>query len=204
MIELKLKVRSFYYLKENFKKIYREYNIIEKYDDDITLNEVLRQIFNKYKIDNGKFENYFIPYLADIILEQFFSKKICHMIDIKDAEYLELKLIELEKQFNISQIEIPIYLNYDGIGKSIGVKEGISFIFHFDEKDIHHNPHIHCKYSGKETRIEIETLKVLDKPFKKSKIDVAKKFIEENREELLDYWDKVIMNGQSIELKIDI
>lgn len=204
MIKLKIKVLSFYYLDKSFKKYFKEYNINTSFDENKTFGEVLNIIHNKYKIDNVLFENYFIPHLTELLWKQYFSDEICYHIDDKDEDYFNLTLYEMEKQFNISMLEIPVLLNYDGIGKAIGTVEGIKLYFHLDEKDLHHNPHIHCKYSGNETRVEIETLKVLDRPFKKSKMDIVKQFIMEHQEELLNYWDKAIINGQSIELNIEI
>lgn len=204
MIKLKIDILSFYYLDKNFNKHFKEYNIVEDFDENITFGDLIKNLHNRYKINNGSFENYFIPYLTGLLWNQYFSEEICGQINDRDEDYYKLKLCELEKQFNISKLNIPLYLNYDGIGKAIGTIEGIKLYFHLDEKDLHHNPHIHCMYSGIETRIEIGTLKVLDKPFKKSKMDIAKQFIIDNREDLLNYWDKVVINGQSIELNIEI
>ena len=204
MIKLKLKIFSFYYLGNDFEKHFKEYTINKSYDDNKTFNEILKKIHNKYKINNDSFENYFIPHLTELLWKQYFSDKVCFQIDIMDENYYKLKLYELEKQFNISTLEIPIFLNYDAIGKAIGKIEGIKIFFHLDEKDLHHNPHVHCTYSGDETRVEIETLKVLDKPFKKSKMKAIKRFLIDNREELLNYWNETIIKGQSIELKIEI
>ena len=204
MIKLKLKVVSFYYLGKNYEKHFKEYKINVEYDDNMVFDEVLKEIHKKYKINNKTFENYFIPHLTELLWKQYFSDWICYHIDDNDEDYYKLKLYELEKQFNISKIEIPILLNYDGIGKAIGTVEGVKMYFHLDEKDLHHNPHIHCKYSGEETRVEIETLKSLDKPFKKSKMDAVKKVLLEHQEELLNYWNKAIIDGQPIELNIEI
>lgn len=204
MINIKFKVLSFYYSENNTEKNYREYIVNESYDNNMIFEDVLKKIHDKYKINNGLVENYFIPHITELFWKQFFSEKICYRIDDKDEDYYKLKIYELEKYFNISKLEIPVCLNYDGIGRVIGEIEGIKLFFHLNEKDLHHKPHVHCSYSGDETRIEIETLKVLDKPFKKTKIDVAKKYISDNKEELLNYWDRVIINGQPFELKIDL
>ncbi len=204
MINLNFEVFSFYYPNNNERQKYKKYVVYREYDKNLTLYDVLLDLHSKYKIDNGMYENYFIPHINELMWKQYFSKDICNMIDNSESEYYKLTLAEIEKQFNISSMVIPVYLNLDGIGKAIGIKEGVKFFFHFNEKDLHHKPHVHCEYSGHETRIEIKTLKVLDKPFKKSKMKVAFEFIEKNREELLNYWERTIINGESVELYVVI
>lgn len=204
MIKLKFNVCSFYCPSENAKQQCKKYSVLESYDENRIFSDIMLEIHSKYKIDNGKYENYFIPHLTELMWGQYFSKEICYAIDNSEEEYYKIKLCDLEKQFNISGMIIPVYLNYDGIGKAIGAVEGIKLYFHFNEKDLHHRPHIHCKYSGIETRIEIDTLKALDKPFKKSKMKVALETIEKHKVELLNYWEKAIINGEPIELNIEI
>ncbi len=204
MIMLHIKLLSFYYLDNNFKKKFSSFDILDEYDENLTFNDVLFLLYNKYKIDNNYFSNFFIPHLTELLWGQFFPKKVCYQIDDNDNDYLKLKLCDLERQFNISKLDIPVYLNYDGIGKAIGMVDGIKFFFHFNEKDLHHKPHIHCSYSGIETRIEIDTLEILDTPFKKSKMDKAVDFVREHQKELLNYWNKAIINGEAIKLNIII
>lgn len=168
----------------------------KSYDDNIIFEEALNNIHNKYKINNGSFENYYG--------NNIFLMKYVIILMIRKKTILNLNYMVWKKQFNISKLEIPVFLNYDGIGKAIGTIKGIKLYFHLNEKDLHHNSHIHCKYSEKETKVEIETLNVLDKPFKKSKMDVIKKFLSKHKEELLNYWYKVIIDEQPIELKIEI
>ena len=113
-------------------------------------------------------------------------------------------IIDLEKQFEISTITLPIGINMEGMGKTGGIVEGVKFYFHHNESDIHHEPHIHCSYSGEEISVEFETLKVTGEPFKKTKMDVVFKVITEHKQELRNYWNKAVVNGESIPFKLEL
>ena len=204
MIKLNFDIMSFCDFKPNWNKNYKEYKVSYVYPNDMILKDVLLELYNQYRIENGNIENYFIPHITELLWGRFFSKDVCYQIIDSYDSYLDLCLDDLEKQFEISHIVIPLFLDYDGIGRSIGDVEGVRIFFHLNEKDLHHNPHVHCFYSGDEVRIEIDSLKILDKPFKKSKMDVAIDFIKKNQDEMLNYWDKVVVNGQSIELNIEL
>lgn len=204
MIKLKFNVCSFYCPSENAKQQCKKYSISKSYDENRIFGDVLLEIHNKYKIDKKIKGEYFIPQLKELMWTQHFSYSLCYDIDISTEEYLKLKLCDLEKQFNISGKVIPLYINYTAIGGTVGNVKGVRIYFNLDERDRHHNPHVHCEYSGDTTRIEIKTLKVLDEPFKRSKMDIAIDYITNHREELLNYWEKVIIDGEPIKLNISI
>lgn len=204
MINLKFHIFSYEYNEEKKPPKCVERKTTETYDENITLEEVLIDLHKKYAINSKNVSNYHITNLNELLWSQYFPKKIVFAINDCYDDCLATKLADLQRQFHISNLEFTVLLNFDGLGKSIGEKEGIHFYFHSNEKDLHHNPHIHCKYSGEEMRIEIETLKILDKPFKKSKVKIVKKFVKEHQVDLLNYWNKAIINGESIKLNIEI
>ena len=203
MLELSFDIISFYYKKGSYRN-YQKYSIKRSFDKNLKLNDIIINLWNEYKLDNGNIENQYIPHIEELLWEKYFSKQLCWDIDIEYSVYINTKIEDLEKQFNISDITIPLCLNMDGIGKSVGNKEGVKLYFHHNESDRHNKPHIHCWYSGIETRIEIKTLKVLNKPFKKSKMDIAIEFIREHQEELLNYWNKAVVNGETIPFKVEL
>lgn len=177
MIKLHFDIISFYYKNGSYRN-HKRYDVKKEYDETMTLNDVVLELYDEYKLENKHIENQLIPRMNELFWKKYFPAELCWKLDIDDKEYLNASIGDLEKQFSISKITIPLCLNLDGIGKSAGNTEGVKLYFHHNESDIHHKPHIHCWYSGDETRIEIETLKVLDKPFKKAKMDVAIDFIK--------------------------
>lgn len=99
--------------------------------------------------------------------KQYFNENICNSLEFTFEDYKNSSLSELEVQFKITKLKFPILLNCEaGRGAAVAEKSGIKFFFHTNEKDIHHRPHIHCKYSGEEMRIDLINKTVIDKPLK--------------------------------------
>ena len=203
MLELSFKIISCYIDNNNIQK-FKIYTIRDKYNVNMTLAKILKELYKKYGINNKDNFDYYIFHVNNLFWKQYLSNDLICALDYTLYDYERLTLGQLEKQFSISKLEIPIHLNYDGKGKAVGDKHGIRFFFNHNEKDLHHNPHIHCKYAEFETRIEITTLKVLDKPFKKTKMKYALNFVKKHQQELINYWNKVVVNGESLELKLDL
>lgn len=203
-IKLRIKLISCYYNDDNTEQKFKSFNIIKEYDDNIIFKDVMNKLCLKYTINKDKNLYYDIFEINKLFWGQFFSENICNILNYDYSDYEKMKLFDLEKQFSISKLLLKVYLNYDGKGAIIGEKEGIIFYFHTNEKDIHHKPHIHCKYSGVETRIDLEQIKVLNSPFKKSKMKLALKVIKDNQKSLLQYWEKVVVNGENIKFKLEI
>ena len=75
-----------------------------------------------------------------------------------------------------------------GIGGILGEREGIKFIFHTREKDLHNIPHIHCEYSGEEFRVNLYTLEIMDDSFKsRKKTKLAMDVVTKIKMNLLEY-----------------
>ena len=130
-----------------------------------------------------------------------FNRNISENIEYSFSDYKKMTIGDLNKQFNITNLVIPVVLNKDQ-GASVGNTEGIDFFFHTNERDIHHRRHIHCKYAETTTRIDLDTLEPIDKPFKKSKMSFAIKKIKENQKGLQNYWDTVVVKGETIKFKM--
>ena len=200
MIKLKFKIESYYSNNLKVKTFY----ISNNYDDTLKLSDVLRPLCRTYGIDNvGKY-NIIILNMNKLFWQRYFSDNIISNLEYTMSDYENLTLKQLEEQFSMSTLEIPICLNYNCAGRSVGYSNGILFYFHSKEKDLHHVPHIHCKYSGIETRVNIVDLTIMDKPFKKNKMDYALNIIKENQKDLLLYWEKVVVKGESLKFNLKI
>lgn len=209
MINLNFEIISCYCDLKTFEQKFVKIHLSTNYNCTKKLENILKEIYLTYGINNEYWKNDWknhcdIFEINELFWSQFFNSDILYNLEYTQEDYIKMKISDLEKQFHISKTTIPVYLNYDGKGKAIGDTEGIKFFFHTNEKDIHHIPHIHCKYSGVETRINLETLKIMDKPFKKSKMKKALEIIQKNQSELINYWNSVVINGEALEFELNI
>ncbi len=200
MINLKFYIKSYNYEQSDYEEFY----VSNYYSKALKFNTILTDIYKYYDKTNLKITNYYIPNINNLFFGQFFSIDIIRNIKTSIKDYEELSLAELENQFGISKIEIPIILNPIPMGAASGEVEGIKFFFHTNEKDLHHIPHIHCKYADVETRIDIINLTVLDKPFKNKKMKIALDLVRKNQNGLLKYWNNVVVKGESMKFTMDI
>ncbi len=214
MIELKFDIKSFYYDKSSAKFSYVEYkNETIKFKEELMLKDVFKYIYMNYGIEKDAFykSTWYTKFDLNVsdynefFWEQYFDKNICYNLKYAFNDYKNKTLIELENQFNISKFKFPILLNFQGQkGAGIAKKEGIKFFFHTNEKSIHHMPHIHCKYSGEEIRIDLTNILIIDKPFKnKKKSKVALDFCRKYKHELIEYWNKVVINGENMKFELE-
>ncbi len=203
MIRLRFNIESFYW-NDDYTQVSIKHRVVKSYPEETTFKKVLLKLYEEFGINNSKKKNYFINDLNKTFWKKHFKKSIYNHIDYELVDYEKLSIIELENQFEISKLCFNLVINLDGIGACVGEKQGIRFEFHYNEKDIHHNAHIHCTYSGITTRVELKTLRILDKPFKKSKMDRAIDLIKKNQDALLDYWEKSVIKGESIKFKMEI
>lgn len=209
MINLNFRIISCYCDSETLVQKYVIINLSNDYNNKKKLENILKEIYITYGINNENWSGTWkdhcgIFYINNLFWKQYFTDDIISDLKYTQADYRKMKIEDLEKQFHISKILIPVYLNYDGKGGTVGDTEGIKFFFHYNEKDIHHIPHIHCKYSGIETRVNLETLEIMDKPFKKSKMKIAIEKIKKNQSGLINYWNKVVINGETLGFEMDI
>lgn len=209
MINLKFVIISYYFDSGTSEQKYVKFHLSADYRSTRKLESILRGIYLMYGINdkncNSDWKNHCdIFHINELLWSQFFNDYIVCNLDYTQEDYIKMKICDLEKQFHISNLTIPIYLNYDGKGRAIGNIDGIKFFFHTNEKDIHHVPHIHCKYSGSETRINLENLEIMDKPFKKSKMKRALEIISENQNKLINYWESVVINGEKVKFELTI
>lgn len=205
MVTLTFKVFSIFYGNKTKKRKCTEINVIKEYDENNTLREVLKDLYYEYEPHNGKYNNDWenhcdIFHINELLWGQFFKKDFASNISYTFSDYKAMTIDNLNKQFNIANMVIPVFLNKDK-GASVGTSEGIDFFFH-PREDNHNKPHIHCEYSGKTIRIDLTTLEVTHGSFNKSKIKYAIKKIKENQEELIDYWNRFVKNGETIKFKM--
>lgn len=141
-------------------------NISKEYPEDNNLNDVLRELSKKYKIQK-EFDFIRFKNLKNQLWGQYFDSSLICFLNGDDL--LNASLVKLEKQFNISTIRLNVVINGGGIGGGVGSVDGLNFIFHTREKDVHNIPHIHVLYAGESLSINLETLEIFTKPFKNKK-----------------------------------
>ena len=176
------------------------YEINEYINDDYTLKEALEYIYKLYDIKIGKEqEKSKIIYLTEYIFGELWGNNITY----NNKKVYSTKVKNLNNIFGISDRILKIdYIS--GIGGTSGDIDGIKFFFHTNEKDLHHRRHIHCIYSGEEMRINLDTLEVMDKPFKnKKKVRRCMELIEMNQEKLIEMWDKIVIYGLPFKFKME-
>jgi len=205
MVSLTFKIFSIFYGNKTEKRKCTEINITKEYEDNKTLREVLKELYYEYEPHNGKYnddweERCDIFNINELLWGQFFKMDFAANMSYTFSDYKDMTIGDLNKQFTISNIVIPVFLNKDK-GANVGKSEGINFFFH-PREDNHNRPHIHCEYSGKTIFVDLTTLKVTHGSFKKSKIDYAIQKIKENQEELIDYWNRFVKNGETIKFKM--
>lgn len=203
MKKLKFKIITYenidYEIKENI-------NTYESYfDDNIKLIDILNKLNEKFN-KNNKNPRMIILGLNSILWSEYFN-----MFDIKRGllderiimDYYGYKIGELCNQFNIENRELEVLLD-PPFGGDVGRHRGIHYFFHTSEKDIHHRPHIHIKSGGVEFRVALDNIEVLDKKVFKNpqKNKLAINMIKKNQLELLNYWNKVVINGENIPFKM--
>lgn len=206
-IKLKFRIEAYFddiELGHDYKEIITE----QIFNSDVSFRDALKVIYQKYSLDENK-DNYLEKDILHIYnrthnlfdLEYDFKDLI---IEEDKVCYGDVELKKLENQFSISKHVIDLMLD-PGIGGSVGEYRGIHFYFHTDEKDIHHKPHIHCKCSGEEMRIDLINLSIIDRPFKNNKRNkIALDCIKENQQELIKYWNRNVINGESVKLRMYI
>ncbi len=176
-----------------------------EYDESTKLRDILKELYYKYERHNGKYNKDWefccdIFNLNELLWSQYFKDEIVKRINYSFKDYKDMTIGDLDKQFHISKMIIPVTLNKDK-GASVGNCEGIDFFFHPNEGK-HIIPHIHCEYSGETISIDLTSLKVFAGSFKKSKIDFAIEKIKDNQEDLINYWNNVVVNGESMKFKM--
>lgn len=189
--------------KEGLLKPYSvKYNYVNNFDEKKTLKQIIDSLSKKVSI--GQFNYFVLENINYLLWGKYFDESIIFDIEIDEDKILNTPIRDLENQFEISRMPICFHVNPVGMGGNVGNYEGIEFFFHTNEKDIHHQPHIHCKYSEEEFRVDLNDLYIIDKPFKnKSKNKIVLKKIKENQKELLNYWNEVVVNGENIKFRMN-
>ena len=209
-INLKFKIDTYDLARFNDYYYKESYDIEYQANSDESFYAIIEDFAYKYKINsktNNEFYYWLVNFLKDLWGEyfntEFISKYILNGV-FYDYSKLDVPVGKLDKQFNLSDKTIHLCICGPGTGGDVGRKFGIKFYFHTNEKDIHHTPHIHCKCGSEEMRINLKSLKIMDKPFKeKSRNKNAVKYVSNNQKVLLNYWNKVVVNGETIKLEMD-
>lgn len=197
------KVITYKYVNTKIKEIVNYHR--NSYDDKIKLQEILNDLIDIY--DKSSSTHSALIYDFETILwGKYFTnmnKEGCLLDERITENYYEYSIGSLCSQFDIENKELEVWIN-PPIGGYVGRNRGIHFFFHTNEKDIHHTPHIHIKSGEIEFRVNLETLQVLDKKtFKsKAKTKLALQMIRLNQKELINYWNAVVINGETIKFKM--
>ena len=205
MIKLKLNINSME-IKDDYSYKDNYFYVEKEYSEQTTFKEVLDCLYDEYKIGkNFSKIKYYSWNLNEVFWGAMFSKSICNCMDYSLGDYFPLSLLELENQFNISDKTLDLWINVDGMGETLGEKEGVKFVFHLDEKDVHSGtPHIHVEYAEQATRINLVTLEIMDKPLKKAKMKIALDVVKENQECFLNYWNTKVIKGEPLKFRLKL
>lgn len=205
MIRLKMKINSME-IKDDYSFEDNIFYIEKEYHEQMTFKEVLDRLYDEYKIGKNFSEIKYDSWnLNEVLWGDMFSKYICNSMDYSLEDYFPLSLLELDNQFNISNKTFDLWINVDGIGEVLGEKEGVRFLFHLDEKDVHSGtPHIHVEYAEQSTRVNLNTLEIMNEPLKKSKMKFALDVIKKNQKDLLDYWNTKVIKGEPLKFKLEL
>jgi len=203
MRKLKFKVIVYEYVEDRINK--KIYYYEEKYDDNIKLGKIVDNICEKFD-KNNEIHRPTIMGLNCLLWSKYFKNVNYegNLVDERTSiEYFKYKIGDLCKQFEIAKQEIVILIN-PPIGGVVGRKNGIHYFFHTNESDLHHKPHIHVKSGDIIFRIGLEDLKILDsKTFKNpKKTKMAVEMVRINQKGLINYWNKVVVNGETIKFKM--
>lgn len=182
------------------------------YDDNWTFKMILNDLYNEYSqykdecLENVDSESYSVS--AGVVNGDLFAinYKFFGMIpEMSTYEYEDIPINELEKQFEISKTVFEVRLDME-IGGTVGECNGIRFFFHSHERGSHHEPHIHCEYSGEEISVSLTNFDILSgKGFSNRKrTKLALELIELNQDDLLKYWNDVVVNGESVKFNMYI
>lgn len=203
MINLRFKIITYEYTTEQIKKNIKYYT--NSYECKMKLGDILNGLIGKFYVDTY---NHF-AYIRSLELKlwgNYFknlnsNSTFCDEREVSD--YYKYKIGDLCNQFHINKGIIEVWID-PPIGGSVGCCRGIHFFFHTNEKDLHHIPHIHVKQGEVEFRVNLLTLTIIDqKTFKNtSKTKLALNLIEKNQEDLINYWNKVVVEGESIKFKM--
>ena len=141
MVLLNFEIFSIHY-NEKYENNYIRTNLSKEYSEDKTLREVLKEIYLEYnKVERENDNNWEdccdIFDINELLWGQFFEKEFCSNIIYTFSDYKDMILRDLDNQFKLSNIVIPVVLNAEK-GANVGEEEGIEFFFHTNEKDRHH------------------------------------------------------------------
>lgn len=178
-----------------------------KVDERMCFVEFMDSIKNDLELN--EYQYIYIEDLIEKTWGKVVSNKMINImgLDIYNYEWLKYKLIDIQKMFKLFDDVIDIFVEELGLGGVLGEKEGIRFIIHSNEKDKHAKfPHVHCEYSGEEIFVYLNDQSLLNgKGFKnKKKTKIALKWIKENKNDLLNYWNNIIISNADIDFDVNI
>ena len=203
---------------ENYKDgylLFRKKKITLEFSEDLMFDEIIEKVAQDNFVDyetiyeNSKSLNYVLPNIYNDLWGRYFNPKNGFVYDEiynrYDREKLHFRLKQLNDIFKIngSKILIQIGMGY-GRGGCVGSLDGIRFYIHnANEKDKHANkPHVHCDYSGESISVDLNTLEVTGKFKNPKKQKIALEKIKKNRTGLLNYYQKVAIEGETIKFEM--
>ena len=183
-----------------------EFRINRQFDSNLTLWDIISDIYKDYYVRRGL--NREDEHINAFVYNRNLFERVYGFSGLipepASLEITDIPLIKLENQFGFSKIQHTIWLD-SGIGGDVGYCRGIHFFFRTSEKYNHYTPHIHCRYGKEETRINLYTLTFMDEKFKNPRNNkIAIDAIKQNKRQLINYWNKVVVNGESLKFKMFI
>lgn len=177
---------------------------VDEFDGNFNFLDIINDIANDFHIKSSSKTNYTynLDNIYEILWSEYFDEEfISNMmknIDKNNYSKLDVTLKELDNQFHLHDKKIPLVI--DSEDEQIS---GIRFFFHTKDDESEKTPHIHCRYSGVERKINLNTLEFIHEPFKSiNKSRLAIRIVTKYQKSLINYWDKILAEGENVEFEV--
>ena len=182
------KIKIKFLIENDYRILFHNKKLILKLNEKLSLLEafnIAESHLNRYKNRFAGEYGILTPNIDDIF-SQYFDKSTFIIDDI----YMNYSLKDISQFIDLNKFWFKIEFT-GGIGGDVGRVRKIHFIIHEGETDRHHYPHIHCKCSGEEVVVNLETLEFIGKKFKeKRKNKLVIDNIKRNKKGLLEFWER--------------
>lgn len=199
-IKIEFEIISYNLLGEN-EHIPTEMRVV--YEPKIDLSEnflsVINNVVENFRICNGldNVSNFYLNNIYEELWREYFDddllEELLRNVDKHNYSRFDVTVRELDTQFNLSNKRIRIVIPCNGGNGDM------CFFFHINPKNIKQIPHIHCRYCGIESLIDLIKLEFIRDNFhSKNLSEHALAIVKRHQEEFINYFDKIKEDGEKI------
>ncbi|MCH5166704.1 MAG: DUF4160 domain-containing protein [Erysipelotrichales bacterium] len=190
-----------YNLLANNDLIPTEVRVVYESNIDSSLNflSVVNNIVESFKIKENleQESNFYLDNIYEELWSEYFHKELLDellkSVDKHNYSRFNVSVKELNDQFNLTNKRIKIVIPCNGGNGDL------CFFFHIDPKNTKPRPHIHCKYCGLESMIDLRRLEFIKDNFHSMRIsEIALDTVRRHQDELINYWDKIRLEGEKV------